>query len=446
VTDPASDDDRAELERLRAEVDRLRAQRSTEGDAATGSAGSADVARPGGGRWAGRGRWVVAAVLIGIVGVLTPVAAVARYARSEVLDTDRFVSTVGPLAREPEVRAAVADTVTDELMTRLDVEGLATQALDALVDRGVPPRVVDLAVPLAGQVESYVHDQVLRVLETEQFAVLWEQVTRTAHEQVNLLLTGEADGALDLEEGTVTLDLGPVVAQVQERLVDDGFRLAERIPEVDAQLTLVESANLERAQSGVRLLDRVGAVLPWVVVLIGVVAVLVAPNRRRGVLAVALAAAIGVLLVGLGLAVARAWYVDHGQARFLTKDAALEIGATILSPLRTTLRAVLVLAAAVALAALVAGPSAPARWVRRAFTEGIAAGRERLAGERAPSAAEAWVAANKGALRIAVVVAGAVVVALWTYPSGVVVLSIVAAVILGLIVVELLGRTPAPGA
>jgi hypothetical protein len=56
------------------------------------------------------------------------------------------------------------------------------------------------------------------------------------------------------------------------------------------------------------------------------------------------------------------------------------------------------------------------------------------------------VAANRGALRIAVVVAGAVVVALWTYPSGLVVLSIVATVILGLVVVEVLGRAPAPGA
>jgi hypothetical protein len=444
VTDPASEDDRAELERLRAEVERLRAER----DSATGSTRSTrstDAARAGG-RWAGRGRWVVAAVLIGIVGVLTPVAALARFARSEVLDTDRYVSTVAPLAREPAVQAAAADTVTDELMTRLDVEGLATQALDELVERGAPERVVALAVPLADQVESYVHDQVLRVVQSEQFAVLWEEVNRTAHEQVNALLTGEDEGALTLEEGTVTLDLQPVVAAVQQRLVDDGFELAERIPEVDAQLTLVESANLERAQTGVRLLDRVGAVLPWVVLLIGVAAVFVAPNRRRGVLAVALAAAVGVLFVGFALAVARSWYVDHGQARFLTKDAALEIGATILAPLRLTLRAVFALAAAVALAALLAGPSAPARWVRRGFTGGIAAGRDRLAGERAPSAAEAWVAANRGALRIAVVVAGAVVVALWTYPSGLVVLSIVAAVILGLVVVELLGRAPAPGA
>jgi hypothetical protein len=56
------------------------------------------------------------------------------------------------------------------------------------------------------------------------------------------------------------------------------------------------------------------------------------------------------------------------------------------------------------------------------------------------------VAANRGALRIAVVVAGAVVVALWTYPSGIVVLSVVAAVILGLVVMELVGRAPVPGA
>jgi hypothetical protein len=436
AADPPDDDERAELERLRAEVAELRSTPSGDGDVAGGGAG---------GRWAGRGRWVGAAVLIGIVGVLTPVAVLARYARSEVLDTDRYVSTVAPLARDPDVQSAVADTVTERLLARLDVEDLATEALQALVDRGAPDRVVALATPLADQVGSYVGEQVTRFVQSEQFATLWEDVNRAAHTQVNALLTGEDSGALAIDEGTITLDLAPVVAAVQQRLVDRGFDLAARIPEVDAQLTLVESANLESAQRGVRLLDRLGAVLPWVVLAIAAIAVFVAPNRRRGVIAVALAALVGVVVVGLGLALARNWYVDHGQARFLTKDAALSIGQQILQPLRTSLRAVLVVAAAVALAAFVAGPSAPARAVRRAFTGGIGAGRDRLAGGREPSAVESWVAANKTALRIALVVAGAAVVALWTYPSGAVVLTIVALVILGLVVVELLGRAPATG-
>lgn len=388
-----------------------------------------------------RGRWLLAACLVVLVGLLTPVAVLARYARSEVLDTDRFAATVGPLAGVPEVQAAVASAVTDRIVDRLDVEGLVAEALDALVGQGAPEALVAVVGPLADQVRSYVHDQVLAVVESERFATLWEQVSRAAHGQVVGLLTGEGSGALAIEDGTLTLDLAPVVVEVRERLVDRGFALAGRIPDTTADLTVLASVDLTAAERGVRLLDRAGAALPWVVVLVGALAVVAAPDRRRGLAAVAVAAGAGLVLVGGALAVARRWYVEHGQPGYLDRDAALAIAQQVLAPLRTTLRAAFVLAAVVAIAAWLAGPSAPARAVRRGVAGVVG---RRAAPDRPATALEAWVGANKRPVRIAVVAAGCAAFVLWTYPSGTVVLVIAALVALGLVVVEVLGRAAAP--
>ncbi|HYZ97531.1 MAG TPA: hypothetical protein VE575_02200, partial [Acidimicrobiales bacterium] len=153
---------------------------------------------------------------------------------------------------------------------------------------------------------------------------------------------------------------------------------AERIPDdVDAELTIVESTRLERAQRGVQLLDRTATWLPWLLLGVGALAVLIAPERSRGLLVVAGGITLAMVLVAAALALARNWYVDNGTGDDVARDAALSIARTILAPLRTLLRAVLVLGAAVTLAAFLAGPSRAATGVRRSAAHAVGALRAR---------------------------------------------------------------------
>lgn len=416
------DDERDELERLRSEVTDLRARAGEgagDGPAPPGSA-------PGGGRGVRRLRWAVAALLIFLAAVIAPVTLVARYARNQVLDTDKYVATVAPLAEDPALRAAVTDRVTTRLMDRIDVESLAREALDALTERGVPDVVTSLAVPIADQVEGYVHDQVGSFLATQTFADLWEQANRAAHTQVNALLTGEGDGVLSSDDGVVTVDLGEVVARVQQRLVDRGFSLASNIPDVEATITLVESDSLSTAQTTVRWLDRAASALPLILLLVVGLAVAVAPGRRRALVASVVAVTLGILIVGLAVAGLRTWYLDSGHTR-LPPDAAESVIRTLLAPLRDAFRASLLLGLVVILLLLVTGPSPLAHRIR-ATGGRAAAGVGRLAsgvrGLQAPSGLEAWVAANKVVLQLGGVGLGIVVLALWSYPGLGVILAV----------------------
>ena len=98
-TDDLSDDERAELERLRARAS----------------------ANP----WGRAGRWTAACVLLLIGALVGVLSVVAVYLKSEVLDTESYVHTVSPLAEDPAVREAVATRLTQEIVTRADVEGIA---------------------------------------------------------------------------------------------------------------------------------------------------------------------------------------------------------------------------------------------------------------------------------------------------------------------------------
>lgn len=430
-------DEHAEVERLRAEVVELRAEAAETAEAE----GDGRNPPPRRRRLAGAGRWTGVIVVAVVIGLLTPVTLLARYARSELLDTDRYVSTVAPLAQDPAIQDQVADAVTTEIFQRLDIENVTRETLQSLVDAGAPDAAVDLATPIANQVENFARDEVRTLVSSEQFATLWAEANRVAHVELDALLTGDDEGAVQVEDGKVTLELGPVIAAVRERLVDQGFGLASNIPEVSRSFTLVESDNLSKAQTATRFLNVAATALPFVIVLLVIAAVLLAPNRRRGLVAASLAVVLGALVLALVLAIARSWLPDNLTSDDLSTAAASSIVEILMRPLRTMLRAVLVLALVVTVAGYLAGPSAPAVAIRRGVTRTVHAIRSRAEGDRRPSAVESWVGAHKPLLRMAVVLVAVLALALWSYPTGGVVLLLLGLVLVAMAAVEVLGAS-----
>ena len=90
-----------------------------------------------GSRW--RSFW--SALLIVVACALAPLSVVAVWAKSEVTDTERYVSTVAPLATDPAVQQAVSARVTEEVLTYIDIPALTQEAIDAIsANRDLKPR------------------------------------------------------------------------------------------------------------------------------------------------------------------------------------------------------------------------------------------------------------------------------------------------------------------
>jgi hypothetical protein len=156
----------------------------------------------------GRRRWrtMLAVLLIVLGSVLAPLAGVAVWARNQVTNTDRYVATVAPLASDPAIQNAIADQITAKIFSYLDVQGLTTQAVDALASRGLPPRLADqlqgLATPIANGVQSFTRTEVGKLVQTQAFADVWVQANRLAHQALVKALTGEGGGAVTVQGAT----------------------------------------------------------------------------------------------------------------------------------------------------------------------------------------------------------------------------------------------------
>jgi hypothetical protein len=441
-------DERAELERLRSENAALRAQ------AGRGGAADQDTVRLPSGRSAARQRWrtVVATLLIVVACVLAPLSVVAVWTRNQVTNTDRYVATVSPLASDPAIQNAIADQITAQVFTYIDIRGLTTQAAEALAQRGnLPPRLADqlqaFAVPIANGVQSFTRDQVGKVVASDAFTNAWIQANRTAHAELVKALTGEGGGAVTVENDTVSVNLAAFVQTVKAQLVASGFTLAERIPEVNASFVLFQSKDITRVRSGFNLLNTLGVWLPIIMLILLVLGVYVAKDHRRALVGAAVGVAVSMVVLALALAIFRSIYLDAVPANLLPHDAAAVLYDTIVRFLRLGLRTILVLALVVAAGAFLSGQSVTAVRTREGLGRAIGwlqGGAEQAGFSTGPVGA--WVYERKRALRIGAVTLAALVLVFWGRPTGKVVLGLTVALLVVLALIEFLGRRPGPAA
>jgi len=383
-------------------------------------------------------RYTAASVLLVLAFVLAPLAVVAAWVDSEVSDTDRYVQTVAPIATKPSVQNTVTDRLTKRVVDNVDVAALTAALSQSLEQAGARPVVVDgakaLTGPLKSALNSAVHDIVNRVVTSDRFAELWDDANRRAHAAVVKVLTGEGSSAVQAEGDTIELNLGTVIDNVKQRLVDAGFAQAANIPDVDKTIPLLETDKLNEAQGAMRLLDIVGTWLPVVVLVLAAFAIWAAPAHRVALMTAAIGVGVMMVLLLIGLAVMRQVYLDSVPPTALPQDAAADIYDTFIRFLRNGTRTVLVIAVITALAAYLYGPGRPARWIRSTAARGTgAAGRAMARRSVRTGATGRWLDAHTGWTTGIVIAGGALALLLWNYPTPASV-----ALVLGLVILVLL--------
>ena len=380
-----------------------------------------------------RWRRVVGAILLIVGCVLVPLSLSAVWVRNTLLDTDNYVSTVGPLASDPHVQQAVANRVTDALVDDASVEQKISSAL--------PPRAAFLAAPLADGVRSAVERATLRLAQSNRFETFWERANRRAHEALVNVLTG-GGGRVTTENGAVAVNVEEIIANVQQRLDARGITIFDdvQVPPDKQQLVIVQSDDLEQVQGLVDLLQTIAWVIPFVALACFAAAIGLSGNRRRtifrGALGVAVAVAVELVLLKAG----RNLYLEAVTTNRSTPGAAGSVWDQLTSFLRTSGLTVIALALVIAFVAWVVGPSSAAAsvrgWWHRAF------GSARGSGDEAEPAGPVavFVARSKPLLRgIGVAIAFVVLIA-WNHPTALTVLVVGIVLVVYLVVLELLGR------
>lgn len=397
------------------------------------------------------GRATAAVVLIVVAALLAPVAVVAVWAKGLAEDTDRYLATVAPLADDPQIQSAVTNRLTNAIVDAVNLEDLAQTATGAVSDLGLPPRlsaaVLALQGPLVDAATNFIRKGVDRVVTSDAFSTAWEQANKVAHEQIVAVMRGDPDAIADIDsQGTLTVDLTPVIEQVKAALSNAGFTIVDRIPNINASFPLAQSADLVKLQNAYRMLDVLGTWLPWLVIALLAGGVMLSQNKARALVVAGLTLAGAMLVLGLALTIGRSVYADSLPPEVQRPDAAVVVYDQVVSLLKITLRSAFVLGVVVAAVAFVSGRSDSAVALRSGYTRSAAW--VRGAGERrgvTTGPVGEWLGAQRVLLRVVVAIGAGLALVLGTplTPGYVLGVAIVAVVLL--LLLSLLARPPADG-
>ena len=265
-----------------------------------------------------RVRGTFAWILLVLGALLVGISSVAVWAARTVVNEDRFNTLVSNVVSDPGVISAASAYIT-------------TQAQTAVVNSGVieqlPPPLQSAANVVTGAIFSRVEQRVNDVLSSDAGQKLLLDAVKVAHSQAMKILQGKGlvnSDAFTIKDGTVTLNLVPVVRQVLIRLQQDGLfpssvtiptdasqpgplqqALGGRLPPDFGQVVVYRTNSassddlLNTAQRALVLGKRGVVLLVLLALLCCVGAVLVAVNRRRAIFRVG----VGIVIVSVLLIV-----------------------------------------------------------------------------------------------------------------------------------------------
>jgi len=258
------------------------------------------------------------------------------------------------------------------------------------------------------------------------------------------VLSREGNGAISTANGQITLNLGPFIAVVKQDLIQHGFALASNIPPISPTVALFQANDLGKAQAAYRLIKTLKIVLPILALALLAGGVWVARKRRRALIGATLGLAASMVILAIGLVIARSIYLNSVPPTVLPGDAAAAAFDAMVYFIRVSLRVVLAVALVVAIGAFITGPSRAAIQTRSGLKSG--AGWVRNFGERrgvSTGPVGEWTYAHRRILRIAAVALMAVIFVFWGHPTLVVVIVLVVILLVLLGLIELIGRPPA---
>jgi hypothetical protein len=259
-----------------------------------------------------RGHSVLAGIALVLACLTVVLASVATWTHQVALNTNRFTTVVTNVVDDPAFTAPIATKVSQQVILALDVK---TRIADQL-----PGGSKALAPALAAAAQGVVERALEQALENPKVRAALLQTLSFAHERIVRFLRGDTT-ALTVVDGQVQLNLFPLIGAALTELQSIGLIPADvQIPDLSSDeapaalaarlqsalgitlpkdfgtIPLMEARRLETAQTMIKAFDILVVVLIALSVILVAMALLLAGNRRRMAIYLAIGVIVSLLL------------------------------------------------------------------------------------------------------------------------------------------------------
>jgi len=317
-----------------------------------------------------RPRTIFSIIVFVLATILTPISVAGHWAHSTIVDTERYIETIGPIGASPEVQTAFAEVVTDAIVEQVDTESIVSDFLGGILpENAVTDR---LAGPIATGINGLIGSAVDTFVTSDAFTKAWLELNKAAQKGFIALLKDEPSGPIELNGDEVVLNLDSVIKIAQDKLVESGISFAANVtvPTTDRQFVLMSVPALDQARTFYAFS---APFLGWIMVLIAamfILAILLARRRARTTVAV------GIAVIGSAIALHATTVLGESAVTnqfegSIFAGAAVVVYQSFLAYLFSGLQALFALGVIVILGGWLAGRTNSASYIRGHFNRGL---------------------------------------------------------------------------
>jgi hypothetical protein len=279
-------------------------------------------------------------------------AVLATWAHWTALNTDRFVNTLAPVIKEQAVSEAISDEAVARLFDRYHLKSRIEKELKKVL----PKLLKSESAQAAGGAESLAKSLAQQILKSTAFQAVWRSALTFTHEEAVKGI--RATGPVQLnEKGEVILDISGVLKDLQGRLSDLGLTSLDsvKLPDSLGRVVLYKNSQLGNVKKAVNVLDVLFWFLPWLAIVLLVLAALVANDRRKTIFGTSILLMVLLVVLLIVLKVAQGHYLNMITSD-VNRHAAIVASSVVLSTLYRVDIALIIVGALTVLFAIIAGP------------------------------------------------------------------------------------------
>jgi len=403
----------AEIERLKAENEKLVSARVSD-------------------RHIGRNVSTVTLLVLGAM--LFGLAVSAVWLNRTIMNEDRWVATVAPLAQDVAIQDYVASKSSDAIVANVDIQGYVDQGLAQL-----PEQARILSTPITSAIENFIRQSATKVVRSEQFYNVWVQMNRVGHKAFIAAISDKTTGAVQKQGGTVTLDTTVLVDQIKAALSSRGLGFVNNIsiPVRNQQIVLFDSPELEALGNAIQVMNTMAYVLPFLALALLAGGVAIAVDRRRAVLWMGIGITVAMILPLEAIYFAQAPFVDAAyQLGGMPAPAAQAAYTLVFRNLVSAQQLFAVVGLVFVVGAILAGPNRFATSLRNGFQHGLSS----IGPDWDFGPAGEWIFVHQGGMRTAGIIVAIAVLLLAPVRSVAGIVWLVVALVAWVALVALFGR------
>jgi len=303
-----------------------------------------------------RGRKTAVYILVALATILTLASSLTIWVKRQALDTNAVTNASTRILEDDAVRSKLSIYLVDQLYNNTNVaQNLASE---------LPANLQPLAAPLAGALRQLAVQTADQLLQRPRVQELFTKAVSQAHAAFIRVIDDKAP-LVQSEGEVVYLNLRPVLDQLASQY---GVlnKLKGKLPPDAGKIRIMKKSQLDAIQTGARVLKSLTVFLGIAVFLLYAIAIYLAKGFRRSTLrnvGVCLAV-VGVVLLGVRR-VAGNMVVDSLASGAGNHTAGRHIWLIATSLLSDIAWALIGYGILVIVAAILAGPTRPAVWLRK---------------------------------------------------------------------------------